>query len=60
MSEEMSKIDVKQMPLSCHHDVVRMPISNSHHIRRDTIPGTRTHEIFLRIGSLLFCTRVLV
>ena len=46
IAEKVAEIDVEELPVLLDHDVVRMPVTDSQHVRGHAVAGTRTTESF--------------
>ena len=50
VSEEVSIVNVEELATLCHHDVVRVTVSNAQHVCSNTVTSTRSTET---LSSLL-------
>ena len=44
VSEEVSVVNVEELATLCHHDVVRVTVSNAQHVCSNTVTSTRPAE----------------
>ena len=57
VSQKVTKVNVEQMPILCHHNVAVVTIADPEHKRRYTVARTRANEV---IHSLIIQFLVLV
>ena len=53
VTEEVSIVNVEELATLCYHNVVRVAVSNTQHVRSNTVTSTRPTESF---SSLLQST----
>ena len=60
VAQEVSEVDVEEVSVFGHHDVIAVPVAQAQHIGGHTAARTGSHVVVHRLGVLLFAAIVLL